>query len=82
MLPIKMVNFGNIFEHFFEACQELSDLGYDINFKFPRMFSENNFAHYERLVYGSFREDYAGLVKTLRDIVDNLKDSLSMSILK
>ena len=30
----KMVNYGKLYEHFFEVCQELSELGYDLNLSF------------------------------------------------
>ena len=46
----KTVNYGKLFEHFFEVCQELVKLGYDVNFKFPRFYSETKFANYVRLV--------------------------------
>ena len=36
----KTVNYGKLFEHFFEVCQELTTLGYDVHFKFPRFYSE------------------------------------------
>ena len=69
----KVVNYGKLFEHFFEVCQELSKLDYDINFKFPRFYSETKFANYVRLVYCSFREDYAGLTRTFREAIERLK---------
>ena len=69
----KIVNYGKLFEHFFEVCQELTELGYDVHFKFPRFFSETKFANYVRLVYCSFREDYPGLVRTFNEVVDRLK---------
>ena len=69
----KAVNYGKLFEHFFEVCEDLSKLGYDIHFKFPRFYSETKFANYVRLVYGSFREDYPGLVRTFNEVKDSLK---------
>ena len=50
----KLVNYGKMFEHFFEVCQDLAEKGYDISFKFPRFFSETKFANFVRLVYGSW----------------------------
>ena len=69
----KTVNYGKLFEHFFEVCQELTTLGYDVHFKFPRFYSETKFANYVRLVYTSFREDYPGLVRTFSEVVEKLK---------
>ena len=73
----KVVNFGKQFEHFFEVCEELSKLDYDIKFKFPRFYSETKFANYVRLVYTSFREDYAALVRTFREVIERLKQGSS-----
>ena len=36
----KAVNYGKLFEHFFEVCEELTKLGYDVHLKFPRFYSE------------------------------------------
>ena len=48
-------------------------MGYDINFKFPRFYSETKFANYVRLVYSSFREDYPGMIRTFSEAVEKLK---------
>ena len=69
----KIVNYGKLFEHFFEVCEDLAKLGYDIHLKFPRFYSETKFANYVRLVYSSFREDYPGIVRTFTEAVDKLK---------
>ena len=63
----KIVNFGKEFRHFFEVIEALKELDYDINFRFPRFFSETKFANYSRLVYKSFRETYAALIRTLEE---------------
>ena len=73
----KAVNYGKLFEHFFEVCEELTKLGYDVHFKFPRFYSETKFANYVRLVYGSFREDYPGLVRTFKEVVERLVNGSS-----
>ena len=73
----KCVNYGKLFEHFFEVCQELTNLGYDIHFKFPRFYSETKFANYVRLVYCSFREDYPGMVRTFSEVVEKLQAGTS-----
>ena len=64
-------------KHFFEVCEDLEKLGYDIQFKFPRFFSETKFANYVRLVYGSFRVDYAAIVRTFQEIVSSLNQGSS-----
>ena len=48
-------------------------MGFDINFKFPRFYSETKFANYVRLVYSSFREDYPGMIRTFSEAVEKLK---------
>ena len=32
----KDVNYGKLFEHFFEVCEDLTKLSYDVHFKFPQ----------------------------------------------
>jgi hypothetical protein len=71
-----------MFGHFFETCQDLSQKGYDINFKFPRFFSETKFANYVRLVYCSFNEDYTGLVRTFTEVIERLKVGNSEDVKK
>ena len=51
----------------------MKELDYDINFGFPRFFSETKFANYSRLVYKSFRETYAALIRTLEESSTKLK---------
>ena len=69
----KSVNFGKEFRHFFEVIEALKDLEYDINFRFPRFFSETKFANYSRLVYKSFRETYPALIRTFEESQQKLK---------
>ena len=78
----KTVNYGKLFEHFFDVCQELTKLGYDVNFKFPRFYSETKFANYVRLVYCSFREDYPGIVRTFSEVVEKLRGGTSQDKVK
>ena len=73
----KVVNFGKNFEHFFEVCEDLVRLGYDISFKFPRFFSETKFANYVRLVYKSFQVDYPAIIRTFKELVATLNQGSS-----
>ena len=70
----KLVNWGKMFEEFFDNVEDLSKNKFDITLKLPRFYSATKFPNYVAKVNSSFREDYPALIKTFTETEQKLKE--------
>lgn len=69
----KLVNWGKMFEEFFDNVEKLSSNEFDISLKLPRFYSTTKFPNHVSKVNSSFRTDYPALIKTFIETEHNLK---------
>lgn len=69
----KLVNWGKMFEEFFDNVEKLSNIGFDITLKLPRFYSTTKFPNHVSKVNSSFRTDYPALIKTFTETEQSLK---------
>ena len=69
----KLVNWGKMFEEFFDNVEKLSNNDFDITLKVPRFYSTTKFPNHVSKLNSSFRTDYPALIKTFTETEQSLK---------